>query len=542
MFKPKTIRSGENLGVIDIAIRRPDFRQQPSELTSVHIENTDAVISTGVIGIWNTFNEQFRIKNCSLAAIEYDGTWNMTVDEKYVFYTIGEPYIAYVNNKMELLIQQGQGTPTRLTSGYITSISCVRGWKNIHKTGIDHGFIVAYIKDGLAYYKSYYENEEGIRLWGPETQLEQLGVNLKSIRVNRSNDFRLIFTATSNDNVGTMCITDRCFGGFSVRSEYISGSVFAASASVKHIEDKYLYSDTEFVSGSVHSPNVSGFVDTKVTYISAYNEGLYEINLFTDVELKVTDVHMLRRNLTFTDENNNTLYYTDVVKKQGCLSFNMLPLTDVIGDITIQYKTGKSALCNMAGSDANSFECSFTPTDTTSNIVPTPIIINAYNTDGCTMILEFDNNIMGTEETLIHSFDIHSIEEEYVHGPKFTKYYTPSNVTINDNIITITFDKDKSFNNAQDKIIVDYNMGWGDLVDVNGNRIRTQSTSFTPVNLVHKPNPNNVETITCTIYPVTVATKLIEETEAWGGEQTDIVVGSIYPAEVEIKNIGEIRP
>ena len=107
MFKPKTIRSGENLGVIDIAIRRPDFRQQPSELTSVHIENTDAVISTGVIGIWNTFNEQFRIKNCSLAAIEYDGTWNMTVDEKYVFYTIGEPYIAYVNNKMELLIQQG---------------------------------------------------------------------------------------------------------------------------------------------------------------------------------------------------------------------------------------------------------------------------------------------------------------------------------------------------------------------------------------------------------------------------------------------------
>lgn len=544
MFKAKTIRSGENLGVIDIAIRRPDFRQHPSELTSVHIENKDAVVSTGVIGIWNTFNEQFRIKNCLLAAIEYDGTWSMTVDEKYVFYTIGEPYIVYVNDKMELLIQQGQGTPTRLTSGNITSISCIRGWKNIHTKGIDQGFVVSYIKDGLAYYKAYYEDDTGNKVWCPETKLNELGDNLKNIRVHRSNDFRLIFTTTNKDNKATMCITDRCFGGFSVRGEYVCGQVHLPTVELKTVQTHTFYADssTDLITGQVHLPTVSTFDNGEVKYISAYNEGLYIIKLFTDVELQVSNIVDLRRNLTFTDENNNRLYYKNVSKKPGYLLFDMLSMNDVIGDINVKYTSGSGALSNMAGTDLASFEMSFTPTDITGTVVSTPTIINSYNIDGCTIILEFNEAVFGTDDVIVDSFEISSIEEEYVYGPTFKQYYTPSSATVSGEMITLKFDADKSFNNAQADIVVEYNMGLGDLIDADGNRIKTQSTSFEPVNLIFKPNPNHIEMIPCSVFRPTTTVTHVTTHVGYGGTSTDIVTGKVYMPTVSITEVGEIRP
>lgn len=541
MFKPKTIRSGENLGVIDIAIRRPDFRQQPSELTSVHIENTDAVISTGVIGIWNTFNEQFRIKNCLLAAIEYDGTWNMTVDEKYVFYTIGEPYIVYVNNKMELLIQQGQGTPTRLATGHITSISCTRGWKNIHETGVDQGFVVSYIKDGLAYYKSYYEDETGTRVWSPETQLEQLGSNLKNIRVNRSNDFRLIFTVTTTDNKGLMAISDRCFGGFSIRGEYISASVFAPDVTVKHIIEHNANSDTDIVRSNVGIESVYSFKGGKLDYISAFNNGVYEIVLFTDVELKYNDINKLRQYLTFTDGNNNALYYSNIIKQSDHLLFKMLNMKDVVGDITIEYKSGNNALLGMTNVDIPSFKFTFTPTDIVGTVGEAPTIVNAFNTTGKSITLELNGNVTGSCESLLHSFVISSIEDEYVHGPSFTRFYKPLNVTVEGNIINITFDDANSFNNARSSINIDYYMSRGDLIDDNENRVKTQSISFEPTNLEYKPNPNARETVKAGVYSVISSAKLIDPIKVYNDE-TDLAVANIHPVATKITPIGEIRP
>lgn len=542
MFKPKTIRSGENLGVIDIAIRRPDFRQQPSELTSVHIENTDAVISTGVIGIWNTFNEQFRIKNCLLAAIEYDGTWNMTVDEKYVFYTIGEPYIVYVNDKMELLIQQGQGTPTRLTSGHITSISCVRGWKNIHQVGVDQGFVVAYIKNGLAYYKSYYENEEGNQNWSAETQLTSLGENLKSIRVNRSNDYRLIFTVTTINNKGIIAVTERCFGGFSVRNEYVSGSIYSPVTITTKINELKRYCNNELITGDICEINTTAFSVGELNYISACNNGLYIIELFTNIDLKYNNIHELRKYLTFVDENNNTLYYKNVTNKHGYMSFEMLCMDDVIGDITLQYKSGNGALLKLNDTDVNSFKHTFTPLGIIGNTAVTPNIIGISNTDGYNITIEFDNNISGNTDVLVYSFDIYSLEEEYVYGPTFTKYYAPASVTIIDNVIQLTFNDSNSFNNACTDVTVTYNMGRGDLVDDNGNRIKTQSVSFTPINLIQKPNPNCKEYINGSISSIITNTALINPIEGWGGEKTDVVNGYISPMTVKITEIGEIRP
>lgn len=541
MFKPKTIRSGENLGVIDIAIRRPDFRQQPSELTSVHIDNTDAVISTGVIGIWNTFNEQFRIKNCLLAAIEYDGTWNMTVDEKYVFYTIGEPYIVYVNDKMELLIQQGQGTPTRLTNGHITSVSCVRGWKNIHDVGVDQGFVVAYVKNGNAYYKSYSEQDNGSKMWSAETQISELGDNLNSIRVTRSNDFRLIFTGTNSDNQCKLCVTERCFGGFSIRGEYISGYTEPIKVVTTPIEHIHTYANNEIIVGKTMSPAVSTIVGQPLTYLSIRNEGLQIIKLFVNTNMKYSNIYELRKYLTFTDENENTLFYSNIIIEDGCLTFEVLPMNDIVGDITLSHKSGNKVLLDMKNDEVKSFDVTFTPTDVLSDISPSAVICKSHNTNGKSITLQFDKKIQGNSDVLKYSFTITSKEEEYVLGPTYDTEYEVSEVIINDDSIELLFDDENSFDNVCQDINVYYHMGRGDLTDEKGKRVRSQCISFVPTNLNPKPNPNVVDNI-ITGHTEVVSVSITHINEIHQQDDGHIIIGKTKPIEITIQEVGQIRP
>ena len=529
MLKGKTIRSGPNLGNISVAIRRPDYRQAATEITTVHIDGTEAIVSTGTMGLWNAFSEQFRIGNCRDATIAYDGSWGMVYNEDneqvYSFYTIGEPYIAYVTLDNDLYIQQGNGLPTYICSGFITSISCIRGWRNIKDPTQDQGFIIAYVRDGKAYYRNYVKDETQSN-WSNET-LIPTEVDVLSVNVTRSIDYRVIFSVTTSDSRGHIFLTERCFSGLSVNNEHIQGWASIGSAVAHHIETKKYnglneYPEatvnlnsvavkkletqkrefSEYISSdiSVSSETKTRQAGTKFNYFKVRNVSDSVIELLTDFEITYETINELRKGLLIQDAAEQSVFINNLTYNNGVTTLSVLPMTNLVeGLLTISYDSSIGTVLNQSGVSFDSFSYEFEPVGLINNGLVDTKISSIINVGDNTLVVKYDRDIMTDPdlETLLNGFIITGTEEEYINGPQHIVTYELDSVE-KTGINEITLRTKTRFNNELNgEVTITYKDNLGNLLDINNTRVKSSITTIKLTDVIRKPNPNISEYVNC---------------------------------------------
>ena len=169
-LKPRTVRNEERLGSIDVALRRIDIFDGPTEYLMVYIKDGDAIVASADADHHTTFVDRYVVGHAIDCAIEFDGYWIEAENNKYSLVTVGDPYIFTVNSSGVLLLQIGKdGLPLVLCSNGVTKVSAIRGWKSTQDTDIDQGLICAYVKtDGTAYYRTYSRQLDGSCIWEDE--------------------------------------------------------------------------------------------------------------------------------------------------------------------------------------------------------------------------------------------------------------------------------------------------------------------------------------------------------------------------------------
>lgn len=164
-LQPRTIRTGNSLGPLDICIRREDVNADPTEIIMAYIENGTAKVATlpYIHTPDENFTYRYTIGPATDVACDFDGRWYKITERAGIYFdtaiiwalvTFGEPYIATVNAGA-LNMQQGQGASLQLADSNVTKVSCVRGWKNTYLWNHDQGIIVAYIRNGAVCYRNY---------------------------------------------------------------------------------------------------------------------------------------------------------------------------------------------------------------------------------------------------------------------------------------------------------------------------------------------------------------------------------------------------
>ena len=167
-LQPRTIRTGNSLGPLDICIRREDVNADPTEIVMFYIEDGTAKVATlpYVHTPDEEFTYQYSIGPAVDVACDFDGRWYRITDRTGIYFdtsiiwalvTFGEPYFARVLNDGSLVIQQGNDplTSVTLAADNVTKVSCLRGWKNTYLWNHDQGIIVAYIRNGAVCYRNY---------------------------------------------------------------------------------------------------------------------------------------------------------------------------------------------------------------------------------------------------------------------------------------------------------------------------------------------------------------------------------------------------
>lgn len=162
-------------------------------------------------------------------AIEFDGYWGKNTQKVNALKFISNP-------RPKVLLQRANGS---LKYGYynrpdfpdlvieeanVVDCAMVRGWnmRDIAQQKNDMGMVVAYIKaDGKAYYKTIVD---GVQDKNPYN-LTFSGATepLTEIRLFRTNDYRVGFTAVDSLGEAYTILTDRYYQGDSVESTYLIG-------------------------------------------------------------------------------------------------------------------------------------------------------------------------------------------------------------------------------------------------------------------------------------------------------------------------------
>lgn len=378
-LKPKTIRTGESLGKLDIAIRRPNSRQRPTELTMVYIENGEAKVAIGSPSVMQYWDYQYSLGPAIDAAIEYDGRWTIGTDDKYTMITIGDPWIFRLTPSGSILAQQGQSSsPFVVASGNITAIAAIRGWKNVTGELTDQGIIVAFIKDSKVYYRAYCEQLDGTKKWEQEFEVTALGSDNKQIALYRTNDYRTLFITSKLDGNIAWAATRRAWAGIALSDELIGVSGASASATLTPVTYYDAYGDRDVITLSMDAPIIRYLYATSPVIVSAKNpeDSNVYIEMKTDEEL--FNIENNKNAFTITDEEGVTLVSTDIVK----VNKNTYILTFPDFHNYIGYLDLANVPSGIVGEAGQAFDVStvrFIPTGLVHDPEVPPIPINIYN-------------------------------------------------------------------------------------------------------------------------------------------------------------------
>ena len=237
--------------VLDMAFSGIQSKLMPDEIwlmvkslsnDLVHIQHGTYESTSQAISFQNDIEYLEEVVN---GAIEFDGYWiESPIDvNRKKFISAGKPkvllqredgslkYGSFDSPDIPALIIEDSG---------VIDCSLILGWNFMDMTAVsnDMGMIAAYIKDdGYAYYRTITNGAMDPEPF-PLTFLEAT-YPLKEIRTFRTNDYRVGFTATDNNNDLYTILTERYWQGDSVESVYLE-SDFGQKNQAFNILDKNL--------------------------------------------------------------------------------------------------------------------------------------------------------------------------------------------------------------------------------------------------------------------------------------------------------------
>lgn len=199
----------------DISIRQLSQDYGPDEIWIVGIEAGEAIVRKrkydpkATIG----FTPCFSVGQAIEAAIEFDGDWVLRNDDIVdTLETQENPWIFWVDTESVLHGQIGDDETTRVDLDVgVSKIYACRGFSSMYYQEQDQGLVLAYIKDDKVYYTQYVYNSTAEECrWSDIFVLDESLSSVKSIAVQRLNDYRLGFTVVAN-NETRLYITDRMY-------------------------------------------------------------------------------------------------------------------------------------------------------------------------------------------------------------------------------------------------------------------------------------------------------------------------------------------
>lgn len=187
----------------DIALRQLVTEPTPGHIYAIGID-PDGIIrvrsrvyNENAAIVWTPI---YQLEEGTAAAIEFNGTWGRRPGEEFFTLTCEEePWLFWVDLDGVLHGQIGlnEDTHIELATG-VSSVSAVRGYNSNIVVEQDQGLIVAYIKDGAAYYQTYCRQlGTSSVVWEDEIALPQLGIDLTHLQVHRLADYRIGLVASS---------------------------------------------------------------------------------------------------------------------------------------------------------------------------------------------------------------------------------------------------------------------------------------------------------------------------------------------------------
>lgn len=207
----------------DITIRQLSQDYGPDEIWIVGIEAGEAIVRKrkydpkATIG----FTPCFSVGQAIEAAIEFDGDWVLRNDDIVdTLETQENPWIFWVDTESVLHGQIGDDETTRVDLDVgVSKIYACRGFSSMYYKEQDQGLVLAYIKEGRVYYTQYVYNSTAKECrWSDIFVLDESLSNVKSVAVQRLNDYRLGFTVVAN-NETRLYITDRMYVAQAVPKE-----------------------------------------------------------------------------------------------------------------------------------------------------------------------------------------------------------------------------------------------------------------------------------------------------------------------------------
>lgn len=378
---PKTLLKGNFLGNIDIAVRKTEVDEKPTESHILFIDNGEAFYATSVSpqNSNGRFKTEFSIGDASKVAIEFDAEWRRNTNGKYRPVTLSEPWLFRVNGT-ELLAQKGETfNPLVLDTGNITSLKAIRSWQNVLTPEDDHGLVVLYVKDGLPYYINYSYKPEGYKEWS-DPQLIPGFSGVTSVTGFRSNDYRLIVLVIAGGIIHQV-VSARNWAGIGIPGEQLMSTVDKVEVIFTELQYTNAYGEnSSLLQTTIGKIDVDfGTVLTTNRFINASNPDAFTITVDLDEPIFNPDVLSFR----IKDGRNRTFRIAEITynKLKPTLTFHMEDFNNANEGLTIYY-TGEGTTTNIKGLLYAPFSINFMPVGLVPVYIPLPVVTTITNVEG----------------------------------------------------------------------------------------------------------------------------------------------------------------
>lgn len=362
------------------SLEKPYVYSKPSRAHIAYIDDTSTAHygKIELVAI-NIIVEDTNLGKAIDISIAYDARWSYTDVNKYVMYTINEPYIAIVDILNNLYVLRGTTGPKLLISTGVDKCAIIRGWKHITDPLLDQGLIIFYIKQGKLYSRSYLQQSADTYSWADEESYA-IDMYIEDIQVYRTKDFRIAILCNNNSlSLSKMVLTDRVFPGQSIQDEsltFVKTQVTGGIVS-KTIEKVNESVAEQIIISGTHS--IASIINDTVSSLtglySAVNSGNSTISITSNINYDTFD-YTNKNAITVKDAQGTNYAIISVSSNGNTLILTVSDMGNSVGDITVAYNTGIS---NIRGYALKPFNITFTPIGLIPSPPNPPNIVDAYN-------------------------------------------------------------------------------------------------------------------------------------------------------------------
>jgi hypothetical protein len=376
------IREGTNLGDVSVAPRRSISSGPPNRLYEIHVD--DGEVKTSIREYPDKlragWTDQFSLGLGSSVSVAFNGYWER-YRKLWRLITEEKPFITWVDNNSVLWVQKWDDSDSKLQLDMgVDKVKAIRGWKNVNRTGQDHGVVVAYIKtDGTVWYKTYAQQTTMDDVWEEARQLTAFNGSAVAINLFITNDYRMGFIL--EDSVGDIhwFVTGRNWAGMALQSHKIS---IKASSTVNFIDIKYIKAyTTELITINATATTSFLYAGTvnEIETINNIDNGAGDWGRLIDITVKhdfctsptvtvydtVNDIYLPISTVTLSDQKTLRLEI-DSASEVGLNNSESIK-------VTIQGGT------NQAGGTFGPFDETFDPVNLVPVDIPLPILEEVWN-------------------------------------------------------------------------------------------------------------------------------------------------------------------